>query len=84
MESQLPLKLLNVWKEFLLKNQRLRSYREKNNQKGFAHKMITFYIYKDLIGFGFEKVFALVNIGFQLKLKSFTYNYKLIQKLLFE
>jgi hypothetical protein len=40
--------------------------------------MITLCIYKDLIDFSFEKGLTLVNIKFQLKLKLFTYNYKLI------
>jgi hypothetical protein len=83
-ESQLPPGLLNVWKELLLQNPKIKKLWGKEQPGGFARKMITLCIYKDLTGFGFEKVLKSVNIGFQLKLKSFAHNCKLLRKLLFD
>ena len=45
--------------------------------------MITLVVYKDLTGFGFQKILRLVNVGFHVQLKSFAHNTKIIRNLLF-
>jgi hypothetical protein len=46
--------------------------------------MVTMVFYKDFINFSYQKILDSYNLSLKINLKSFNYNTKIVQKVLFE
>jgi len=77
-EEALPSGLLDELKELLLKEPKIAKLWGSQQVTGFAHKMITLSLYKDLSGLGYDKLLSSIDFGFHINSKSMQHNVKLI------
>ena len=83
-KSQLLLGLLDIFKERVLFHPKQKKMWGVEQPTGFVRCIVTLALYKDLSGYGYQKILDSIALDFHINSKSFNHNMKLIRQILFE